>query len=246
MFPIHVPSSFRIIAHRGASAYAPENTIPAFALAKKMGATDVEIDVQLTTDGVVVVCHDETLERYGHGGGVIEKLSSEVLLDLDMGSWFSPYLFNGTPMITLAQLLAEFGDTFVYHIELKGKAIELAEAVYAIVRQKDLVECSIFTSFSIDQLVRMRMVCADCRLGYLVGSFDDDVYRFACELDLFQLCPRAEVVTDSLVEKGHSLVEEIRVWGVYGKPEEVRTLVQKVVKSGCNGMTINWPDWVTH
>ena len=61
--PIRVPAAFRVIAHRGSSAYAPENTRPAFELARAMGIAEIETDVQLTTDGVVVLCHDTGLEN---------------------------------------------------------------------------------------------------------------------------------------------------------------------------------------
>ena len=73
--PIKDPPNFRIIAHRGASAYAPENTASAFQLADRMGIREVELDTQLTTDGEVVLCHDTTLERYGHGSAVVEEMS---------------------------------------------------------------------------------------------------------------------------------------------------------------------------
>ena len=61
MLPIPVPPDFRIIAHRGASAYAPENTKPAFGFAQRMGISEVELDTQLSADGMVVLCHDLTL-----------------------------------------------------------------------------------------------------------------------------------------------------------------------------------------
>jgi glycerophosphoryl diester phosphodiesterase len=246
MLPISVPREFCIIAHRGASAYAPENTITAFETARKMGVAHVELDVQITTDGVVVVCHDETLERYGHGTGVIEELPSGILLKLDMGSWFSPHFFCGTPMITLGQLLSTFGDTLTYHIELKGKSPELANAVQSLVSQAGLQDRSIFTSFSADQLVRMRRACSDCRLAWLVDSLDDKTVGFADHLDLYQLCPRADLVTDSSVRKGRCSVPEIRAWGLNGRPQDVRALVHRIIEAGCDGMTINWPDWVTH
>ena len=72
MLPILALPDFRIIAHRGASAYSPENTLPAFELAARMGANEVELDAQLTSDGQVVLCHDTKLERYGHGPQVVE------------------------------------------------------------------------------------------------------------------------------------------------------------------------------
>jgi len=245
LLPIEVPTNFRIIAHRGASAYAPENTHPAFALAKKMGIKEVELDTQLSTDGVVVLCHDVTLERYGQGAEAVETLPSEALLSLDMGSWFSPYFFSGTPMLTLDKLLAEFGASFLYHIELKGQSPALPAAVFKLVEKRELLARSIFTSFSFDQLIRMREVSADCRLGWLVRSFDGDTFKKAGELELFQLCPRADRVAREVVEQGRDAVREMRAWGLRGEPREVRALIRQVLESGCDGMTINWPDWVT-
>ena len=245
MFPILVPSNFRIIAHRGASAYAPENTVPAFALAKEMGITEVELDTQLSTDGVVVLCHDHTLERYGHGVKAIEDQSSEFLLKLDMGKWFSPLFFEKTAMATLDQLFMAFNSDFIYHIELKGKAAGLAKSVYNSAESAGLLDRSIFTSFCLDQIIRMREISSDCRLAWLVDSFDDEILSKARELELFQLCPRADLVTESLVTSGHSVVEEIRAWGINGTPQKVRQLIRKVIDCGCNGMTINWPDWVS-
>ena len=75
--PIWVPEAFRVIAHRGSSAYAPENTLPAFKLAREMGVGEVELDVQLAIDGVVVLCHDLVLTRYGHGDVVVEEMAQQ-------------------------------------------------------------------------------------------------------------------------------------------------------------------------
>ncbi len=112
--PIRVPKAFRVIVHRGSSACAHENTLPAFRLARKMGVGEVELDVQLTTDGVVVLCHDLVLTRYGHGDVVVKEMASDELLALDMGSWFSPHLFAATPMLSLSKLLKTHGDDFIF------------------------------------------------------------------------------------------------------------------------------------
>ena len=106
--PMRAPASFRIIAHRGSSAYAPENTRPAFELAKAMGVKEVELDAQLSADGVVVLCHDNTLVRYGHGDRFVEQMSADALLSLDMGSWFSPHQFAGVPMMTFGRVIGRF------------------------------------------------------------------------------------------------------------------------------------------
>ncbi len=245
MQPIKVSSDFRIIAHRGASAYAPENTLPAFSMTKEMGIMEVELDTQLSSDGVVVVCHDKSLNRYKHDYKDIEKISSKILLKLDMGSWFSPD-FTGTCMVSLEQLFAEFGRSLVYHIELKGEAENLPRSVYELVYKTGLLDRTIFTSFSFEQLHRMRKVSADCRLGWLVNSesFDDNIMRKSEELKLFQLCPRADLLTKEMVQHARSVVSDTRAWGVQGEPNCVRMLIHRIVNSGCGGMTINWPDWV--
>ena len=243
--PITVPQCFRIIAHRGASAYAPENTRPAFELARRMEVREVELDTQLTTDGVVVLCHDDSLDRYGNGDHVVEEMCSAELRSLDMGSWFSPFLFANTPMLTLGSLLDDFGNDFVFHIELKGVAADLPAAVFALVEERNMLDHLIVTSFSFDHLQRMRQI-SSCRLGWLVHEFSQEVLDRAAELDLLQLCPPARTVTRDLVEVGHRVAEEVRAWGVGGTPKEVRLLTCKIIESGCDGMTTNWPDWATH
>ena len=72
-----------IWAHRGASGYAPENTLPAFKLAADMGADGVELDVQLTKDNVIVVCHDEKIDRTSNGAGFIRDYTLEELRKYD-------------------------------------------------------------------------------------------------------------------------------------------------------------------
>ncbi len=246
MSSITVPEHFRIIAHRGACAYAPENTMPAFELAKKMGVREVELDTQLATDDVVVLCHDDSLQRYGHGDQIVETLTSDALLPLDLGSWFSPFLYGNTPMATLEGIVKRFADDFIFHIELKGKAADLPAKVFAIIAGHGLLERSIVTSFSWEQLERMRDISSSCRLGWLVHEFDQKALDGAARLNLFQLCPPARTTTEQLVKRGHDAVEEIRVWGMGGKTSEVRALIQRVVDSGSDGMTIDWPDWATH
>jgi glycerophosphoryl diester phosphodiesterase len=249
--PIPVPSSFRIIAHRGASAYAPENTLAAFTLAERMGVREVELDTQLTTDGVVAICHDQTLARYGHGERIVEEMDWPTLSALDMGSWFSPFLYSGERMLTLDQLFTHFGDRFLYHVELKGHASALPAAVYALIDEYGLASSSFVTSFHHDSLVAMRRESADLRLGWLVDGIDADGLAKAVDLNLYQICPRAGVVTAQMVRDARVVVPEVRAWGVNGESvrhlsAEIIGLIERVLDTGCDGMTINWPDWVVH
>lgn len=79
-----------IIAHRGASGYAPENTIAAFDLAVKMNADMIELDVQLTKDRQIVVIHDDRVDRTTNGSGFVKDFTLEELQKLDAGSWYGP------------------------------------------------------------------------------------------------------------------------------------------------------------
>ena len=246
MIPITVPYNFRIIAHRGASAYAPENTMAAFDLAVNMGITEIETDTQLCTDGTVVLCHDPTLERYGHGTKLIEDHSVSELLSLDMGSWFSPFLYSGETMVTLYDLFSQYRDKINYHIELKGESTDLPKKVLEHIHKFELSDFCIVTSFSYESLKQMRSLTRDLRLGWLVNSIDSDICNRAEKLDLFQLCPHADVVTPEMVKLGKTVAYEIRAWGISDQPEKVEKSVQQVIDSGCDGMTINWPDWVVH
>lgn len=249
LLPIAVPSHFRIIAHRGASAYAPENTLPAFQLALDMGVTEVELDTRLTADGVIALSHDNTLARYGHGEKTVEGLTWSHLAALDMGSWHSPHLFGGVQMLTLEQLFAEFGDRLTYHVELKGHTPELPAAIHRLIKQHNLYDSCIITSFMYDSLVAMRQLSPHARLGWLIRQVDDTALHAARELNLFQLCPMAANVTPAMGQQARRVAPEVRAWGVNGESvasqsRDVISLIQNVLAAGCDGMTINWPDWV--
>ncbi len=250
MLPIAVPQGFRIIAHRGASAYVPENTHAAFALTQRMGVREIETDAQLTRDGVVVLCHDKTLARYGHGERVVEEMTWAELAGLDMGSWFSPALFGGAKMVTLDDLLATYSDAFTYHMEIKGSAAGLPAAVHASLAGHGLLDCTVVTSFNYAALEAMRAIDPTVRLGWLVRTIDEETVALAQALNLFQLCPVAASVDAAQVELARRATPEVRAWGLSGtqanQAPEVIDLIQRVLAAGCDGMTINWPDWVRH
>jgi len=251
--PLIVPPDFRVIAHRGASAYVPENTLAAFQLAYAMGVTEIETDVQITPDGVVVLCHDRTLARYGHGDRVVEAVPWPELAALDMGSWFSPHLHHDKRMLTLHDLFATFGDKLVYHIELKGHAtpVVLAAATHQLIAAHGLQDVCLITSFAYDALQAMYQVDPTLRMGWLVPAIDGETIAKAQALALYQLCPRADLVTGEMVAQARAVVTEVRAWGLLGtttagQAAEVQALIRNVLAAGCDGMTINWPDWVRH
>ncbi|MGD8625420.1 MAG: glycerophosphodiester phosphodiesterase family protein [Anaerolineae bacterium] len=145
-------------AHRGASHEAPANTLAAFLLALEMGADGLELDVQLTRDGQVVVIHDFTLEATTDGQGrVVDKTLAE-LQELDAGRWFDPD-FAGQPIPTLQEVIEAVGQHLLLNIELKTASLRddgLPAAVVHIVEENHLLERVILSSFNPLALWRVR------------------------------------------------------------------------------------------
>ncbi|HHH81805.1 MAG TPA: glycerophosphodiester phosphodiesterase, partial [Chloroflexi bacterium] len=110
-----------MIAHRGASAYAPENTMAAFRLAEAMGADGIEFDVKLTADGVPIVMHDATLDRTTDGSGEVARRTLNEIRKLDAGSFFEDS-FAGEKVPTLAEVLETLGPDMLLNIELTNYA----------------------------------------------------------------------------------------------------------------------------
>ncbi|PKN87774.1 MAG: hypothetical protein CVU51_05145 [Deltaproteobacteria bacterium HGW-Deltaproteobacteria-1] len=141
-----------LIAHRGASAYYPENTITSFEGAIAMGADMVELDVQLTLDGEVVVFHDEDITRCTNGRGRIADYALVNLKKLDAGSWFDKK-FSGAEIPLLTDVLSLCKDRIAVNIEIKTEAVRdtiqggIEEKCLKIVNQIGLQDHVVFSSF---------------------------------------------------------------------------------------------------
>ncbi|MEZ6061428.1 MAG: glycerophosphodiester phosphodiesterase family protein [Planctomycetaceae bacterium] len=114
------------MAHRGVSERCPENTRAAFEMAVAQQADAIECDLQLTADGHVIVCHDPTLDRYGHAGVQISQSTLAELQTLDVGSWFGKQ-FADQRLMTLNELLADFGSRIPLFLELKAEQLSSAQ-----------------------------------------------------------------------------------------------------------------------
>ncbi len=156
----NIAENLLIIAHRGASAVAPENTLAAFQKAVKVGADGIEFDVQLAKDGVPVVFHDSELQRIGQKQGLVSGFTSKELQTLDVGSWFNLKnpnkanpKFSAETIPTLAHLLEFLNDyKGLIYIELKCRETEtfaLVEAVCKIIRQTNLLPNIVVKSFNL-------------------------------------------------------------------------------------------------
>ena len=150
-----------VIAHRGFSGQAPENTLVAIEKAIELGADMVEIDVTLTADGHVVVIHDETLERTTDGSGPVLETSLEAMQLLDAGSWFDER-FAGEKVPTLSQVLELVKDRILLNVEIKHEAVTdqaeggIAQKVDELVRGHGLETAVIVSSFDPRPLAHLR------------------------------------------------------------------------------------------
>lgn len=145
-----------VIAHRGASAYAPENTIAAFNLAFEMGADGIELDVTLTKDSVPVVIHDDTVDRTTNGKGTVKGLTFEQIKQLDASYKFEKY--RGEKIPTLKQVLQAIGKRGIVNIELKSTIFQtdgIETATLAAINETGSAANIIISSFNPFALQRM-------------------------------------------------------------------------------------------
>jgi glycerophosphoryl diester phosphodiesterase len=160
----------KIIAHRGASAHAPENTLAAFQLALDQGASAIELDGHASIDGQLVVHHDYALGNPDNGSGLIRTASWEYIQGLDAGSWFSQ-AYAREPIPSLHQVFTRFGDAIDYELELKGTTLEFLRSVIALVKKHKLLEKIEWTSPHQGILFHLNQVVPNAKIGYLVQPF---------------------------------------------------------------------------
>jgi glycerophosphoryl diester phosphodiesterase len=240
---------FRIIAHRGASGYAPENTMAAFGRAVEIGATEVETDVAFTRDGHLLLFHDETLDRTTNGTGRPEDYTLAELRQLDAGSWHDPALswdrdYTGERLITLVDLLDRFGASLTYHLELKKPMAGLPEAIVAELQSRGLVERAFL--FSIDDeagLKRAKALEPRLRIAWapedLLRTDPRGAVMRCAENGFSMITLNARNQSRDIVAHAHSLGLEARSSGIASRQAMI-----VAAEMGCNGMTINWPDWL--
>jgi glycerophosphoryl diester phosphodiesterase len=158
-----------IIAHRGASAYAPENTLAAFKLALQQGADGIELDAKLSADAHVVVIHDQTVDRTTPFHGKVSDFRLSELRKMDAGSHFD-ITFKGEPIPTLEEVFKAVGQLTYINVELTNYASPfdlLPEKVAELVRHNKLSHRVVFSSFNPVALVRIRRLIPEAPIGLL-------------------------------------------------------------------------------
>lgn len=214
----------KIIAHRGASAHAPENTIAAFRLALEEGADGIELDVMLSKDGHLVVIHDDAVDRTTDGKGFVRDMTLDELKSLDAG--------EGQSIPTLEEVFEEFGGRFIINVELKnyssifdGLPIEAAK----MVKKHQLGESVIVSSFNPFNLPRFHKRMPEVDLGLLTQP--NAAKKWVWRLFKYDaLHPHFSDVDQVLVASLHRRNRKVNVWTV-DDPSEIKRLAGLKVDS---------------
>ena len=221
-------------AHRGASSYYPENTLSAFAAGIEMGANGFETDIHQTADGILVLFHDDTLERVTDGIGRVTECTYDGLQQLNV---INPAFERSDKILSFEDFLKAFGAlSLTFAIELKQPHIE--KEIIDMLNKYAMQPKTILTSFDFDSLARAKAYAPEYPVGLLFGKRDTyDPVKKLRSIGGEQLCPHADLITAESVRRWHDMGFSVRAWGI--KDEAV---MRRVYDCGVDGMTVNFPD----
>ncbi|MEB3329842.1 MAG: glycerophosphodiester phosphodiesterase family protein [Candidatus Sericytochromatia bacterium] len=228
-----------VMGHRGAMGHAPENTMASFRLAHALGVEAIELDVHLTADGVLVVHHDETLDRTTDGTGELAALTLAQLQQLDAGRWFAPE-FAGERIPTLEEVLGwARGIQLPVVIELKRNPNVQAVVAAAVALVDRLGAAGEVAFISFDHVVTLGLKQA--RPGWCTGVLyagrPVDAIHLATSAQADGLLPNFAFVERDLVEAAHAAGKWVGCWA----PNTERELTY-ALRQGVDMIGTNFPD----
>lgn len=224
-------------AHRGASEYAPENTLSSFYLGLLQGANGIETDVQRTKDGVLVLFHDPTIDRVTNGKGNLCDYTLDELKALKITANVTNQFFDR--IVTLREFLGKFASYDInFAIELKVEGVE--EETLAMVKEFGILNKTTFTSGIFACIKRIKELDETARVGWLVLRVDEGKPEMLQSIRGEEMAPYAEYLTEDIVKDLREKGLGVRAWGVLNIP-----LMKKMCDLKVDGMTINFPDRLT-
>lgn len=230
-----------VFGHRGALAYAPMNTIPAFELALEQGADGIELDVHLTKDGELIIVHDFTIDHTTDSEGLVTEKTLAELKALDAGSWFDEK-FAGTRIPTLNETFEAVGDNLYINVEIKtfsqdGDGTE--DALARCIDNHKMSERVIVSSFNPYVLKRFRSIAPDIPIGYLLHPMSPikEPYKILPPTEYEALHLFHEMVNDEQMTfaKEHNLF--VNCWTV-----NETDIALRLKATGVNCVMTDYPD----
>ncbi len=226
-----------IVAHRGASGHAPENTLAAFERAVQLGATFIETDLHLTRDARFVAIHDPTLERTTNGRGAVHGVTLAELRELDAGQWFDRE-FMGEKVPTLEEVL-EFSrrHDVVFYLEVKyDVAWGLHHALVAALQNSEATARTVIISFDTATLRAIHKLDRSLMTGLLIEKADPGFVDLAGSLGARQICAASTIVTPEMVARAHRADLHVVTYTV-NTVNEMRTMIS----AGVEGIITDFP-----
>ena len=207
----------QLSGHRGIPSKAPENTLASFRLARELGATWIETDVQLTIDQVPIIIHDRKVNRTTDGKGIVSEMTAEHISRLDAGSWFSEK-YKGEKIPTLQDALALcLEQDLSLNLELKRHPDDCAETLVRSV--VDVVksiyfplEKLVFSSFSREALELCRKHYPEARRGFITEKYNLDFSSLIANCELYSVHLNHKIATPELIKELRSAGVSVAIW----------------------------------
>lgn len=234
----------KIIGHRGAAAYAPENTLASIHTAADMGIEWVEVDVKLTRDCVPILFHDDELDRCTSGSGPVADISLKELQELDAGTWFAES-FMGEKIPTLEDALNVIIDRGLgVNLEIKpcpGREVETAEAMLDIATRiwPDDTPPPLVSSFSHVSLEAAMDVMPEWPRGMLIDEYTKDWRDLAQHLEAATININGNKITEEQIDEYLSFRKPLLAYTI-NDPERAKALFSL----GVTGVFSDMPDTI--
>jgi len=230
-----------VIAHRGASGNAPENTLAAFKKAVALGATFIETDLQLSRDARFVAIHDATVNRTTNGQGAVHEMTLAELRRLDAGSWFGSE-FAGERIPTLEEIF-EFSkkNDVVFYLEIKPVGSWGGEhALIGALRESGEIPRTVVISFDAGILLSLRNIERTLMTGLLYDGLIENPLDKAVAIGARQLAVRGDLVTPAMLAEAQKKDLQVVCWTV-NHPAHMRMLMA----AGVDGIMTDYPERLT-
>ncbi|MFC6463613.1 glycerophosphodiester phosphodiesterase [Marinilactibacillus sp. GCM10026970] len=227
-------------AHRGFSGQFPENTMLAFEKAVEAGADGIELDVQLTSDGEVVIFHDDTLERLTNGKGTLTEFTLSELQKLSVHSQKNAEIQDQN-IPTLREYLSWVSNTgIVTNIELKtasGDPTGLEQKVLELLEQFDIKEKIIISSFYVENMIRVKQLESDVQTGLLTIDCSEKTIQKAVDIGMDYFHPVASQLNETVIEQIHQFGLKINMWTINEESD-----LEKAEAAKLYGIITDYPD----
>ncbi len=231
----------KVIAHRGASGYAPENTMAAFNRALEMNVHGIELDVQMSRDNEIVVIHDYKVDRTTNGVGKVRQHTLEELKGLDSGTWFDT-AFAQEKIVTLEEVFQEIPSDMLINVEIKNQSKvkdNIAEKLVELIDKYDRHKTVIISSFDHTVLKNVSELQSGIRLGVLLYASLVEPWRYInrMEMDIHSIHCALEYTDESFIKESQKRGFKVFVYTVNDRVD-----AEYLKNSGVDGIITNYPD----